>query len=148
MRSYYFCFNYIYHFRVSLLSIQETSLGFPLALGNILIKINLIKEMLDGFILGQKRYFHFLFIHFLKLVIDISIKLYIFYLLSFYLICFPIIYIFIYGIQFVFYGLKIFNESFAIRIHYKVNKYFCIVWLNQFFIFFNSSTFIIDFSQL
>lgn len=145
---YYFCFNYIYHFRVSLLSIQVTSLGFPLALGNILIKINFIKKMLDGFILGQKRYFHFLFIHFLKLVIDISIQLYILYLLSFYLICFPIIYVFIYRIQFVFNGLKIFNESFTIRTHYKVNQHFCIVWLNQFFILFNSNTFIIYFSQL
>lgn len=89
----------IYHFRVSLFSIKQASLRFPLALGYILIEIYLIKKMLYGFILGQERYVYLLLLHAFKLVIHISIQLNIFYLLGFKL---SIIYVFIYLIQFGF----------------------------------------------
>jgi len=121
-----FCLDNINHFWVSLLRIKKTSLRFPLALGNILIEIYLIKKMLNGFILGQERNVYLLFLHALKLVIHISIQLNIFYLLGFEL---SIIYVFINLVQFGFYWFKIFNETFAVWFHYEVNEDFCIVWL-------------------
>ena len=116
--SYDFGFNNINHFRVSLLCIKQASLRFPLTLSYILIKINFIKKMLYCFILWQEGYFHSLFLHAFKLVINISIQLHIFYLLSFQFIYLATIYVFIRRIQFVSYDFKIFHESFIIWFHY------------------------------